>query len=320
VADLKPVYLIHGDDDAKIDAWRARLRKRAEVERGQGGLEAFDGADATPDEVAAALTTLSFDPGTRYLLVDNAGAWKAGDLDALESQLAQAPPETVLVLLVRGKPLKRLAKAVEQAGGELREYAAPKRWELPGWVAERARDLGVELDKEAAKALVAAVGPRQQQLARELEKLAIGVHPERRVTTADVDALAAGESTSRAYDLADALVATDLAATLALAEELRERGEAPGALVYRVVQRLREVHRATGLLEAGVPEKQAASELGQPPWLAKRTIAAARKADRGQLERALCLFADLEIDLRGGGDAALDEDTAFSLTLARAAA
>jgi hypothetical protein len=64
VADLKPAYLIFGDDDAKIDAWRARVRKRAEDERGTGGLERFDGGDTGPDEIAAALTTLSFDSGT----------------------------------------------------------------------------------------------------------------------------------------------------------------------------------------------------------------------------------------------------------------
>jgi DNA polymerase III subunit delta len=320
VADLKPAYLIFGDDDAKIDAWRARLRKRAEDERGAGGLEAFEGGETAPDEVAAALTTLSFDPGTRYLLVEDAGAWKAGELEPLEAQLAQSSPETVLVLIVRGKPLARLRKAVEQADGELRECTAPKPWELPGWVAERGRELGLELDKAAAKALVTAIGPRQQQLSRELEKLALAIHPEKRLTPDDVERLAASESTSRAYDLADALVASDLSATLALAEDLRSRGETPGGLVYPVVRRLREVHRAVGLLEAGVPEQQAAGQLGQPPWLAKRTIAAARKADRHALERALCQFADLELELRGGTEAALDESTAFSLTLARAAA
>ena len=56
-----------------------------------------------------------------------------------------------------------------------------------------------------------------------------------------------------------------------------------------------------------------------PPWLAKKTVARAQKADRATLERALCVFADLELELRGGGDRELDEDTAFSLALARAA-
>ena len=48
MADLKPAYMIHGDDDAKIDAWRARVRKRAEQERGPGGLETFDARSSEP--------------------------------------------------------------------------------------------------------------------------------------------------------------------------------------------------------------------------------------------------------------------------------
>ena len=49
MADLKPVYLVHGDDDAKIDAWRARVRGRAEQEHGPGGLESFDANEAAPE-------------------------------------------------------------------------------------------------------------------------------------------------------------------------------------------------------------------------------------------------------------------------------
>ncbi len=177
MADLKPAYLICGDDDAKIDAWRARVRKRAEAERGPGGLETFDARQADPAEIAAAMSVLSFEAGTRYLLVDDAGAWKAARLGPLEKALEELPPDNVLVLIVRGKALKQLSKAVEKAGGEVREYAAPKPWKLPEWCVERARELGLQLDREAAKVLVARVGSSQQRLSRELEKIAIAVHP-----------------------------------------------------------------------------------------------------------------------------------------------
>ena len=90
--------------------------------------------------------------------------------------------------------------------------------------------------------------------------------------------------------------------------------------MFPVVRRLREVHRAAALLESGVSEQQAAQALKAPPWLAKRTVARAKKADRADLERALCVMAELEVELRGGGERPLDEDTAFSLALARAAA
>ena len=314
--ELKPVYLVSGDDDAKIDAWRARVRRRAEEELGPGGLESFYAANTEPGDVAAALATLTFATGTRYLLVEGVNAWKARELEPLAAALADMPPETVLVLVVRGKPLKQLVDVVKRAGGELREYAAPKPWELPRWAAERAREEGLELDKEAAKALVSAVGTGQQQLARELEKLALAVHPSERITPEDVEAHASAESSPQAYGLADALVAGDLGRTLALAEDLREHGEPPGRLLFPIVRRLREVHRAAALLDSGTPEQDVAAALRAPPWLAKRTVASAKKADRAALERALCELAELEIELRSGE---LSEDAAFTLALSRAA-
>jgi DNA polymerase III subunit delta len=319
VADLKPAYLVCGDDDAKIDAWRARVRRRAEDERGPGGLETFDAGSTEPAEVAAALAALTFDPGTRYLLVDDAGAWKAGALAPVEDALAGLPPDTVLVLIVRGKVPKQLRAAVEKAGGEVREYRAPKPWHLPKWCIERGRELGIELDGEAAKELVALVGTSQQRLSRELEKLALALHPARTASPGDVERFAARDAAPQAYDLADALVAGDLRATLALAEELEAHGERPGRLVFPIARRLREVHRAAVMLDAGMPEQKVGEALRAPPWLAKKTVARAKKADVAALERALSVFAELEVELRGGGDVQLDEDTAFSLALARAA-
>jgi DNA polymerase-3 subunit delta len=320
MAGLKPVYLVCGDDDPKIDAWRARVRRRAEEENGPGALETFDATTDKPEAVAAALATLTFAAGDRYLLVDGAEAWKAGDLEALERALGDVPEGTVLVLVARGKPLARLAKAVEKAGGEQREYAAPKPWELPKWAVERAADEGLQIDQEAAKALVSAVGTRQQRIAREVERLAILAHPHTQLSADQVRRAVSGEEQQQVYDLADALVAGDRVAAMRMAESLTSgAGEAPSKLVWPIVRRLRDVHRAAELLDAGVPEGKVAAAMKMPPWAAKRTLGQARKADRDALARALCEFAELEVELRGGG-VGLDEGSAFSLSLARAAA
>ncbi len=317
MADLKPLYLISGEDDAKIDAWRLRVRVRAEREGGAGALEAFDARTQAPGEVAAAVSALSFAEGTRFVLADGVEAWKAPALEPLERQMSDMPPDTVLVLIARGKAPAALVKLVGKAGGEAREYAAPKPWELPKWVVERARDEGLHLDSEAATALVRTVGGRQQRLAREIEKLSTAAHPRGQLTADEVVRLATGEVSLRAYDLADALVAGDTAATLALAEELHSLDERPAKLIYPIVRRLREVARAAELVDAGTPERGVAAAMKMPPWIAKRVLAQARGADREAIEQALTQFAELEFDLRQGG---LDEDTALTLTLARATA
>lgn len=318
MSGLNAVYLISGEDDAKIDAWRARLRHRAEEEGGPGALESFDARETPVDALAAELATLTFNPGTRYLLADSVQSWKAGDLEPLERAIADMSPDTVLVLIARGKVQARLAKAVQKAGGEVRAYEAPKPWEMHKWVIARARDEGLTLDSEAAKTLVSAVGTGQQRLAREVEKLVLAAHPGTTLGAEEVAELAPAESTRSGYDVADALVAGDGRAALAISERLLEYDEHGSKLMYSITRRLREVHRAASLLEQGVPEQKVAASLGGPPWAAKKVIARAKSADRQALERALCTFAALEVDLRGGGTSGLDEDTAFSLALAKA--
>ena len=321
MADLKPVYLVCGDDDVKIDAWRARVKKRAEEEGGQGSLEQHDATAMPPDALAADLAALTFSTGIRYMLIEGVDTWKAAQLDPLEHALADMPPETVLVLIARGKAQARLAKAVEKAGGEHREYEAPNARQLGKWTIERAAEQNLKIDTEGARTLVQMVGPRQQRLAREVERLALLAYPEGRLDAQQIAEMAAGEHETQAYELADAIVAGNQRHALAIAERLTTQGETPGRLLYSVVRRLRDVHRAAELLDAGMTEADATARLGMPPWLAKRMIASAKKAGRHALEDAICAFAQLEVDLRGGGiraDFSLDEDTALSLAIVRA--
>jgi DNA polymerase-3 subunit delta len=318
VASLKPAYLVCGEDHAKIDAWRSRVRRRAEEENGPGGLEAFDARAETPDEVAASLSALTFGGGTRYVMVDGVETWKPAAVEPLERELASPPPDTVLVLVARGKPPERLSKAVAKAGGELREYEAPKPRELPRWTIDRAAEEGLTLDLEAARALVSVVGNNQQRLSREVERLALLAHPKTSLTAEHIQRFAAGETSGQGYDLADALVAGDLEQSLRLAERLVERGERPGRLIYPILSGLRRSLRAAELIDAGVSEAQLAKELRVPPWLAKRIGSQARRADRDALERALCAFAELEVAMRNGD--CVDDESGLTLALARAAA
>jgi DNA polymerase-3 subunit delta len=321
VADLKPVYLVCGDDDVKIDAWRARVRARAEQESGHGSLEQHEASVMTPDALAADLAALTFATGTRYMLVDGVEGWKAAQLDPIERALADMPPDTILVLIARGKAQPRLCKAVEKAHGEVREYEAPNARQLGKWTIERAAEQNLKIDGEGARTLISLVGQRQQRLAREVERLALLAYPANRLDATQLGELAASESALKAYELADAIVDGNERHALSVAERLAAQGEAPGRLLYAVVNRLRDVHRAAELLDAGVRESDAVGELGMPPWLAKRMISAAKKAGRQALENAIIAFARLEIDLRGGGLRAgysLDEDTALSLAIVRA--
>ena len=74
---VKPAYLIHGSDSAKIDQARTRLRQRAESESGAGGLEVFEPADGKgspdADALAASIGAAAMSSGLSQM---SAGFWR----------------------------------------------------------------------------------------------------------------------------------------------------------------------------------------------------------------------------------------------------
>jgi DNA polymerase-3 subunit delta len=325
MAAFKPAYLIHGDDHGRIAERRARLRSLAESGSGAHGLELFEGDQATPELVLAALNAMTFAIGRRFIVVDGVERWKDKELPELLSALEAIPPETTVAFFARedsrAKASKALHEAVLKAGGTVETEESVKPWELPKWVMARARELGVGLDPEAARALIAHVGDRQQRLLRELEKLALEAGPGARLEAADVEELTAPSAERKAWSLADALLGGDAAAATRVFLALRAQGERVPGLLYWMTQRLRQAHEVSVALDAGESAAQARKRLRMPQKAAEQLISDARDAGSESLRRAIEELADLELASRGGGGkGGVGEDTAALLAIQRIAA
>jgi DNA polymerase-3 subunit delta len=321
MADLKPVYLLHGDDEVKLDAARARVRERA-VEEG-ASLDLMDGERDGGDAVAAALSAMTLAMGRRYVVVDRIEKWKDKDVVAVVGAVAVPAPETVVFLFGTARketgrkpwsPSPKLTKAVEQAGGKVTTLASPKPAALPAWVIEQGKDLGLAVDRDAAQALVARVGTRQRRLQRTLERIA-GYGPDRgRVDVDLVEALTVSDVEAQGYQLADAVIEGDRALALRVAENLSDRDEDIMYILYAMLRRTRDMRRVWALLEEGRSTKDVESALRVPTFVAKRMAAQARSLDGERLERLVAGLADLDFAIRGGGK--VDTQTALTLTLA----
>ena len=316
---FKPAYLIHGDDHGRIGERRARLRALAEIEGGTQGVELLEGDAANPDAVAAALSAMTFALGRRFVIVDGVERWKDKDLETLEAALANMPPDTTVAFFAREegrwKAPARLVAAVRSAGGDIAAETTVKPWELPKWVAARARELGLELDGGAAAALVAHVGDRQQRLLRELEKLALELGPGGRIGIAEVEERTARSAELRAWTLADALVAGEQAEATRAYLGLRGQGERISGLLYLIAQRLRAALEVARALESGGSTAEIKRGLRMPSRAADRLISDAGRTGAEKLRRALESIADLELSSRGGGSGGAGEDTQALLAI-----
>ncbi len=318
---FKPAYLIHGDDHGRIAERRTRLRELAEVESGVQGLEVFEGDAATPDAVAVAMNAMTFALGRRFIVVDGVEGWKDKDLESLEAALAAIAPDTTVAFFAREegrtKAPARLHEAVRAAGGDVSAEESVKPWELPKWVIARGRELGLQLDIDAARVLLQQVGDRQQRLLRELEKLALRFGPDASLTAAEIDQLTASSAERKAWSLADTLVAGEAPAAVRSYLALRSQGERVPGLLYWMAGRVRAAHDIARAVEAGEPPAQIKRGLRMPSRAADRLIADARESGSEKLRQALEEIADLELASRGGGSGVAGEDTVALLSIRR---
>jgi DNA polymerase-3 subunit delta len=312
VPALKPAYLIHGDDHGRIGERRANLRALGERDGGAAGVDVLSGDDATPEAAAAALAAMTFAIGHRVVIVD--GVERFGEADVkrhLVGALRDIPPDTTIAFFAREegryKAPKALVDAVKGAGGDVREEATMKARELPKWLQGEAGRLGATLERDAAQALVAQVGDRQQRLLRELEKLAIEHGPEAQLTLEHVEAAAAHSAERQVWSLVDALVAGDGRRATTAFLELRAQGESMPRLVPLMARRVRDVLAIAQRLEAGESPAEIKRSIKGSPWAADRRIAEARATDADALRRTIVALADLELGTRGGSE--LSEDT-----------
>jgi DNA polymerase-3 subunit delta len=340
VPDLKPAYLIHGDDHGAVAERRAGLRALGEGQQGGGAsVELLEGDAATPAGVAEALAAMTLSIGRRVIIVEGVERWRQADVEKqLVGAIAQMPPDTTLALFAReearAKAPAALHDAVKRAGGQVVAQMTVKPWELAKWARERASRLGLSLDAAAAKALVAQVGERQQRLLRELEKLALegdepGVAPgadgagagaaakPRQIGVQDIERRAAHSTEWRAYGLADALVGGDGREAALSYLRLRQQGERLSGLTYLMAQRLRDALAIALRLQAGESAAEVKRGLRMPARAAERFVADVARSDVERLRSALAALADLELDTRGGAPltasrtplAGMDEDT-----------
>jgi DNA polymerase III subunit delta len=334
MAELKPAYLIHGDDHGAVAERRAGLRALAE--EGGGGnvsVEVLEGDAATPAGVADALAAMTLAIGRRVIIVEGVERWRQADVEKhLTPSMAHVPPETTVALFARedarAKTPAAVHAAVKRAGGQIVAQMTLKPWELPKWAREQAGRMGLEFDQAAAKALVAQVGERQQRLLRELEKLSLegdqapnasptAPSAPRRVDGQEIEDRAAHAAEYRAYGLADALVGADGGEATLSYLRLRQQGERLPGLIYLMAQRLRDALAISLRLEAGDPVAEIKRGLRMPARAAERLVADVARSDPERLRAALGVLADLELDSRGGAPllasrtplAGLGEDT-----------
>lgn len=301
IQELKPVYLVYGDEPLLLERALRRLKDRvAEVADLDFNFDTFDGETADGAEVVAAANTLPFASERRLVVVRNVDKMRASE-QAVLATYALDPAPTACVVLVATKLRRdsKLYKAVDALGGTA-EYRAPGRSEYPAWVIELFGTRGRKIDRGGAEALVAAVGRDLRRLETEADKVVAYAGDRVTLTRADIEAVVEATASPSVFDFLNALGSRECGAAFGLLDALLGSGEELLGIHAMTVRHLRTLTSARALLDRGVASGAMQRELGMQEWQVRNAVAQARRFGAGELARALRDTADLEARLKSG--------------------
>lgn len=243
------------------------------------------GADVEPETVASIANTPPMMAEWRVVVVREAQALAANARGraAVESLLARPIPGLAFVL-VATLPDKSKAAFYERLKKETVAVQFPQlsSSDLPGWLMQRVRQRGIEIDTGAARAL-AATGSDLGTLVQEIAKLADYVGSRKTITIDDVTAIVGSVPRQNRWDWFD-MVADgrfrDARAALPVLLDANESGV--GLVIGLGTQFLR-----LGIAAAGGERALAAVLPGYQSWLAGKIAKQAKRWNATAVEDAI---------------------------------
>ena len=253
-AELKPVYLIAGEEHLLVieaaDALRARARELGYSEREVHDVESgFDWNDLARSGAAMSLFA------SQRLIELRLPTGKPGTegSEAIQEWCERAPSDCVLLITCTQWSKKQEGKwtqAVERAGVFLPLWPL-KRDELPGWVQSRAASRSVQLTPDAVDALVRRTEGNLLACAQEIDKLAL-LADGRRVDVRELEDLVADSARFDVFGMVEAAFAGDGARTRRMLASLRAEGEAPATLMAWLLSNLQAATQSGAFRNEGI--------------------------------------------------------------------
>jgi len=222
------------------------------------------------------------------------------ELQALLDYLADLPQSTSLVFVEDDRlTTGPIEKAIPRGRAAIREY--PRIVDVAGWVRNRAKFVGVDLDEGGVRELASLGGGDLRRLDSELCKLR-DYAGGRAVTRTDVREMVVGRDVA-IWTLLDGLAERRADKALSALHALYSQGEPPEALLgrdiaphYRRLMVARELSLASRQERAGVE----VSALGLNPATVGRWSDQAAGFERSELEHALEVLLELDRHIKLG--------------------
>lgn len=332
-----PTVVVFGEDEFLVQRVIQRLTDLIlPPEERQTSVVVLEGKEATDAELAQALfePTFGFQLTKRRLIIVKSPAFlkeqgKRKRDEVSWHRLLKRVPEGTYVLFALTEPPTNSQLSLLNEVALLVPLSKIRAQDLPEFVQMLAEQAAIHMEKSAIQELIDRVGNDTRQLAMEIEKLALYIGVDGRVT-ADVVRELVPSLAMDVFTLMNAVVEGDTAKALSVLDGLIQRRESPMLILYLLARQFRLLLQARLLLDTKLispallharadafrqqieqvpkeikqrlPDDSRLNLLNQSPAAIRNFLLQARNFSREQLVEALRLILETDVSFKTGLD------------------
>jgi DNA polymerase III subunit delta len=300
------IVTLTGANDVARDMELKRLVADFVTEHTDMGLERLDGDEHDAARMRESASSLPFLTARKLVVLREPGKQKAW-AEHIADLLPEVADTTDLVI-VEPKLDKRLSyyKTLKKST-DFRDFPELDAAGLARWAGEYAKTQGGQLASGDARMLVDRLGPNQQLLKMELDKL-LAYEPQ--VSAANIELLTEQLPQSTVFELLDAALAGRKEQALKLYREQRALKVEPQAIIAMLAWQL---HVLALVKTAGSRSAdEVAREAKINPFVVRKSQALARQLPLGTLTQRIAALLKMDVDLKSK---TMDADEALQLYL-----
>ncbi|MCD4813601.1 DNA polymerase III subunit delta [bacterium] len=240
---VNPVYFFTGAESfLKEEGIRAIVDKSISPEDRSMNFESlYAGTDVSGREIVARASTLPFMAERRVLVVRQAEKWRAGDLTALMTYLADPSPAAVLIISSAEERIKQANwKAAAEKTYHVECYPLFDN-QVPAWVEHRASEHGKRITREAVMLLIERVGQSLADIDNELGKLINYTAQKSVIESEDILATAGHTRQNTIHELNTALGRGDARTAMAMVSQVTDEGFKPPQILGAIAWHFRNM-------------------------------------------------------------------------------
>lgn len=284
--NLKPLYLLYGEETYLIKQYRDRIKTALIDGDDSMNYHYFEGKDINIGEVIDLAETLPFFSDRRVIIIENSGLFKHGGEQLAE--YLKEPSETTFFVLVENEIDKRskLYKAVG-AKGRAVEFKAQDESILRRWILGILKKENKKITDKDLQLFLEKTGTDMENISKELEKLICYCIDKEVISKEDIEAVCIRQINNQIFDMMNAIAEKRQKEAMELYYDLLTLKEPPMRILFLLARQFNLLLQVKELNNKGYSSKIIGETVGLPGFIAGKYMNQAAKFSADELRLAV---------------------------------